>query len=129
MSLRAHTLNEVTYSNYLRDGQVIGTLNKTEVRVRIIDNDIFFNNAKVIEANVLTNNGLIHILDSVIQAGGKPSETSTGTSTAETASATSSGSQTTSSSATVSPDNGNSAGRLSIDIRILGVLVAAYAIM
>ncbi|KAH7202637.1 FAS1 domain-containing protein [Fusarium oxysporum] len=128
-ALLAHTLNEVTYSNYLRDGQVIGTLNKTEVRVRIIDNDIFFNNAKVIEANVLTNNGLIHILDSVIQAGGKPSETSTGTSTAETASATSSGSQTTSSSATVSPDNGNSAGRLSIDIRILGVLVAAYAIM
>ncbi|KAM5517682.1 fasciclin domain-containing protein [Fusarium oxysporum f. sp. phaseoli] len=128
-ALLAHTLNEVTYSNYLRDGQVIGTLNKTEVRVRIIDNDIFFNNAKVIEANVLTNNGLIHILDSVIQAGGKPSETSTGTSTAETAKATSSGSQTTSSSATVSPDNGNSAGRLSIDIRILGVLVAAYAIM
>ncbi|EGU87823.1 hypothetical protein FOXB_01656, partial [Fusarium oxysporum f. sp. conglutinans Fo5176] len=130
-ALLAHTLNEVTYSNYLRDGQVIGTLNKTEVRVRIIDNDIFFNNAKVIEANVLTNNGLIHMrsLDSVIQAGGKPSETSTGTSTAETASATSSGSQTTSSSATVSPDNGNSAGRLSIDIRILGVLVAAYAIM
>ncbi|KAJ9422847.1 transforming growth factor-beta-induced ig-h3 [Fusarium oxysporum] len=128
-ALLAHTLNEVTYSNYLRDGQVIGTLNKTEVRVRIIDNDIFFNNAKVIEANVLTNNGLIHILDSVIQAGGKPSETSTGTSTAETASATSNGSQTTSSSATASPDNGNSAGRLSIDIRILGVLVAAYAII
>ncbi|KAF5642012.1 transforming growth factor-beta-induced ig-h3 [Fusarium sp. NRRL 52700] len=108
-ALLAHTLNEVTYSNYLRDGQVIGTLNKTEVRVRIIDNDIFFNNAKVIEANVLTNNGLIHILDSVIQADGKPSETSTGTSTAETASATSSGSEPTSSSATVSPDNGNSA--------------------
>ncbi|KAI1057542.1 hypothetical protein LB505_010437 [Fusarium chuoi] len=107
-ALLAHTLNEVTYSNYLRDGQVIGTLNKTEVRVRIIDDDIFFNNAKVIEANVLTNNGLIHILDSVIQAGGKPSETSTGTSSAETASATSSGSAATSSAATVSPDNGNS---------------------
>ncbi|VTT55156.1 unnamed protein product [Fusarium fujikuroi] len=109
-ALLAHTLNEVTYSNYLRDGQVIGTLNKTEVRVRIINDDIFFNNAKVIEANVLTNNGLIHMrsLDSVIQAGGKPSETSTGTSSAETASATSSGSAAASSAATVSPDNGNS---------------------
>ncbi|GKU10866.1 unnamed protein product, partial [Fusarium langsethiae] len=31
-ALLAHTLNEVTYSNYLRDGQVVGTLNKTEVR-------------------------------------------------------------------------------------------------
>ncbi|KAF4490177.1 Transforming growth factor-beta-induced ig-h3 [Fusarium agapanthi] len=130
-ALLAHTLNEVTYSNYLRDGQVIGTLNKTEVRVRIIDGDIFFNNAKVIEANVLTNNGLIHMcsLDSVIQAGGKPSETSTGTSTAETASATSSGSRPTSSSATVSPDNGNSGSRLSIDFGMLSLLVAAYAIM
>ncbi|KAG5805389.1 hypothetical protein H9Q74_010986 [Fusarium xylarioides] len=128
-ALLAHTLNEVTYSNYLRDGQVIGTLNKTEVRVRIIDDEIFFNNAKVIEANVLTNNGLIHILDSVIQAGGKPSETSTGTSTAETASATSSGSEPTGSSATVSPDNGNSGSRVSIDFGMLGVLVAAYALM
>jgi uncharacterized surface protein with fasciclin (FAS1) repeats len=61
LSQRAHTLDEVTYSNYLRDGQVIGTLNKTEVRVRIIDDEIYFNNAKVIEANVLTNNGLIHM--------------------------------------------------------------------
>ncbi|KAF5615868.1 transforming growth factor-beta-induced ig-h3 [Fusarium sp. NRRL 25303] len=124
-ALLAHTLNEVTYSNYLRDGQVIGTLNKTEVRVRIIDDDIFFNNAKVIEANVLTNNGLIHILDSVIQAGGKPSETSTGTSSAETASATSSGSAATSSSATVSPDNGNSGSRLSIDFGMLTLVTAA----
>ncbi|KLO84857.1 uncharacterized protein LW93_7108 [Fusarium fujikuroi] len=125
----AHTLNEVTYSNYLRDGQVIGTLNKTEVRVRIIDDDIFFNNAKVIEANVLTNNGLIHILDSVIQAGGKPSGTSTGTTSAETASATLSGSTATSSAATVSPDNGNSGSRLSLDFGMLSILVAAYAIM
>lgn len=58
---RAHTLDEVTYSNYLRDGQVIGTLNNTKVRVSIRGEDIFFNNAKVIEANVLTNNGLIHM--------------------------------------------------------------------
>ncbi|KAF5241442.1 hypothetical protein FAUST_3872 [Fusarium austroamericanum] len=68
-ALLAHTLNEVTYSNYLRDGQIVGTLNNTEVRVSIRGNDIFFNNAKVIEANILTNNGLIHILDSVIEEG------------------------------------------------------------
>ncbi|KAF9774424.1 hypothetical protein IL306_007583 [Fusarium sp. DS 682] len=60
-ALLAHTLDEVTYTNYLRDGQVIGTLNKTEVRVSIIGDDIFFNNAKIIEPNVLTNNGLIHM--------------------------------------------------------------------
>ncbi|KAM0228952.1 hypothetical protein ACHAPO_010359 [Fusarium lateritium] len=60
-ALLAHTLKEVTYSNYLRDGQIIGTLNNTEVRVSIRGDDIFFNNAKVIEANILTNNGLIHM--------------------------------------------------------------------
>ena len=54
-------MDEVTYYNYLRDGQVIGTLNKTEVRVSTQGDDIYFNNAKVIEANVLTNNGLIHM--------------------------------------------------------------------
>ncbi|KAF4333401.1 transforming growth factor-beta-induced ig-h3 [Fusarium beomiforme] len=127
-ALLAHTLDEVTYSNYLRDGQVIGTLNKTEVRVSIIGDNIYFNNAKIIEPNVLTNNGLIHILDSVIEAGGKPSETSTGTSTAETASATSSVTQSTSSSATVSPDKGNSGSRLSSGLWTLSVLVAARAI-
>ncbi|KAG5655301.1 hypothetical protein KAF25_010453 [Fusarium avenaceum] len=111
-ALLAHTLNEVTYSNYLRDGQVVGTLNNTEVRVSIRGDDIFFNNAKVIEANVLTNNGLIHILDAVIQDGGKPSSTSTGTATKETAGATSSNAETTPTSSTVSPDQGNSGSRM-----------------
>ncbi|KAM0364653.1 hypothetical protein ACHAPY_010860 [Fusarium culmorum] len=114
-ALLAHTLNEVTYSNYLRDGQVVGTLSNTEVRVSIRGNDIFFNNAKVIEANILTNNGLIHILDSVIEEGGKPSSngTSTGTATDETASATSGGQRPTSTSGSDSPEQGNSGRHLS----------------
>ncbi|KAF4968555.1 hypothetical protein FSARC_4070 [Fusarium sarcochroum] len=125
-ALLAHTLNEVTYSNYLRDGQVIGTLNKTEVRVSIQGDDIYFNNAKVIEANVLTNNGLIHILDSVIEADGKPSGTSSATS--ETASATSSeAAEATSTSDTVSPDKGNSASALSVGFPVLIAFVAGIA--
>lgn len=39
----------------------IGTLNGTTVRVSFQGDDIYFNNAKVIKANVLTNNGLIHM--------------------------------------------------------------------
>jgi uncharacterized surface protein with fasciclin (FAS1) repeats len=54
-------LDQVTYTDYLTDGMVIGTLNKTTVRVFIKGDDIYFNNAKVIKANVLTNNGLIHM--------------------------------------------------------------------
>jgi uncharacterized surface protein with fasciclin (FAS1) repeats len=34
--------------------------NKT-VKVKIQGDDIYFNNAKVVAANVLTNNGLIHM--------------------------------------------------------------------
>ncbi|SPJ80348.1 uncharacterized protein FTOL_08740 [Fusarium torulosum] len=128
-ALLAHTLDEVTYSNYLRDGQVIGTLNNTEVRVSIRGNDIFFNNAKVIEANVLTNNGLIHILDSVIQDGGKPSSTSTGTATTGTASATASGVETSPTSGTVSPDKGNSGSRVDGGIWALGALAAGFIML
>ncbi|CAM1500396.1 Fc.00g095580.m01.CDS01 [Cosmosporella sp. VM-42] len=78
-ALLAHTLSEVTYTDYLEDGQVLGTLNKTTVRVHIKSDGIYFNNAKVIKPNVLTNNGLIHILDSLIGAdeAAEPSGTST----------------------------------------------------
>ncbi|RSL94577.1 hypothetical protein CDV31_014248 [Fusarium ambrosium] len=89
-ALLAHTLDQVTYTDYLTDGMVIGTLNKTTVRVFIKGDDIYFNNAKVIKANVLTNNGLIHMLDQVIQSSGEPSSSAKGVSPSETSSETSS---------------------------------------
>ncbi|KAL2671549.1 hypothetical protein Neosp_014139 [[Neocosmospora] mangrovei] len=94
-ALLAHTLDEVTYTDYLTDGMVIGTLNKTTVRVFIKGDDIYFNNAKVIKANVLTNNGLIHMLDQVIQSSGEPSSSAKGVSPSETSSTTESSSTTT----------------------------------
>ncbi|KAK7419048.1 hypothetical protein QQX98_003550 [Neonectria punicea] len=60
--LLLHTLKEVTYTDHLEDGMLLETFNNLTVRVNIKNNDIYFNNAKVIEANVLTNNGLIHML-------------------------------------------------------------------
>lgn len=62
-ALLFHTLAEVTYSNFLTDGQRVKTLKEGSfVTVRIKENgDIFFNNAKVVAPNVLTNNGLIHM--------------------------------------------------------------------
>ncbi|KPM45238.1 hypothetical protein AK830_g1358 [Neonectria ditissima] len=88
-ALLTHTLKEVTYTNYLEDGMVLETFNNMTVRVKIKNNEIYFNNAKVIEGNVLTNNGLIHILDAVIQVheSDQPNSTSsdnTPTSTAAT---------------------------------------------
>lgn len=97
-----HTLDQVTYTNFLEDGMVLNSLNNTKITVRIKDNDIYFNNAKVIEANVLTNNGLVHILDSVIETddnvSGKSSSDST--STATTAEVPSSTATSSSSSST-----------------------------
>lgn len=52
-----HTLSEVTYSDFLVDGQEFKSLQNGTVRVRIEETDgdrtIFFNNARVINANVL----------------------------------------------------------------------------
>ncbi|KAH7182376.1 FAS1 domain-containing protein [Fusarium flagelliforme] len=125
---RAHTLDEVTYSNYLRDGQVIGTLNNTKVRVSIQGEDIFFNNAKVIEANVLTNNGLIHILDSVIEDGGKPSSTGTSTATTGTATATSNEGEATSTSSGTSEQD-NSASQSHVGYWAFSSVVMAFVLL
>jgi transforming growth factor-beta-induced protein len=60
----------VTYSNFLTDGQVITSAAGLDVTVRLVDADIYFNDAKVISPNVVTNNGLIHVLDRVMSANG-----------------------------------------------------------
>lgn len=57
-AMLSHTLNEVAYSDFLYDGQEFTTLQNGTVRVRIDDPEggnrtIYFNNAKVVNANVL----------------------------------------------------------------------------
>ncbi|KAF6816234.1 beta-ig-h3 fasciclin [Colletotrichum sojae] len=84
-ALLFHTLPEVAYSNFLTDGQELKTLSNQTIKVTIRDSNIWFNDAKVVNANVLTNNGLIHVLDRVMSAdgtpddAGSPSPTSSGT--------------------------------------------------
>ncbi|KAJ8108838.1 hypothetical protein OPT61_g7891 [Boeremia exigua] len=69
-ALLFHTLPEVAYSDFLVDGQEFKSLQNGTVRVRVEESDgnrtIWFNNARVIDANVLTHNGLIHVLDAVM---------------------------------------------------------------
>ncbi|KAJ9156070.1 FAS1 domain-containing protein [Pleurostoma richardsiae] len=98
-----HTLHEVTYTNYLTDGQVLESASGESVQVQINGDDIYFNDAKVIGPNVLTNNGLIHVLDKVMSplnasSTGSTTTTASGTSTA-TSSSTASTAATQSSSA------------------------------
>lgn len=69
-ALLFHTLPQVAYSDYLVNGQEFTSIDGPKVRVRIegtgANRSIYFNNAKVIAENVLTNNGLMHIIDSVM---------------------------------------------------------------
>jgi uncharacterized surface protein with fasciclin (FAS1) repeats len=56
-ALLFHTLPEVAYSDYLYDGQTFNSLQNMTVRVTIkgegAGKEIFFNNAKVLDANIL----------------------------------------------------------------------------
>ncbi|KAM0438466.1 hypothetical protein ACHAPT_001215 [Fusarium lateritium] len=124
-ALLAHTLDQVTYTDYLTDGMVVGTLNKTTVRVFIKGDDIYFNNAKVIKANVITNNGLIHMLDQVIQSSGEPSSSAKGVSPSGTSTSTESSSPT---SETGSAQATNAANTLSIGYAGVVALIAGLVL-
>ncbi|KAJ2901473.1 fasciclin domain-containing protein [Zalerion maritima] len=65
-ALLDHTLHSPTYTNYLVDGMKIATASNKTVRVTLNDTGIWFNDAKVVEENILTNNGLVHVLDRVM---------------------------------------------------------------
>ena len=48
-----HTLPEVAYSSFLRDGQEFTSLNNATIRVRKMGGDIWFNDAKVLQPDVM----------------------------------------------------------------------------
>ncbi|KAI5778334.1 FAS1 domain-containing protein [Geopyxis carbonaria] len=58
--------NATAYSTALRNNQKLRTLNGAELTVRIDDDDVFVNGAKVITADMLTNSGVVHVLDAVL---------------------------------------------------------------
>lgn len=63
--LDSHTIDSAQYTSGLQSGQVLQSEADTPIIVTIKDGSIYFNNAKVIRANVVTKNGVIHVLDSV----------------------------------------------------------------
>jgi uncharacterized surface protein with fasciclin (FAS1) repeats len=63
--LDLHTLDSAQYTSGLRDGQVLESEAGAPILVTIKNGTVYFNNAKVIRANVVTKNGVIHVLDSV----------------------------------------------------------------
>jgi uncharacterized surface protein with fasciclin (FAS1) repeats len=63
--LDAHTIDGAVYTTGLQSGQILQSQANATIVVTIIDGTVYFNNAKVLRANVVTNNGVAHVLDSV----------------------------------------------------------------
>jgi DNA-binding beta-propeller fold protein YncE len=50
----------------LSDGQVATTLQGQDIEVNIVNGDVFINNAQVIVADILAENGVVHVIDAVL---------------------------------------------------------------
>lgn len=66
--LQYHVINgTVAYSSTLANGSV-PTLGGDNVTITILDGEVFVNRARVITADILLSNGVLHVLDSVLSA-------------------------------------------------------------
>ena len=64
--LAYHLVGGLALSSDLSNGQEIETLVGKNIRVSINNNGIFINDAKVIAADIRTDNGVVHVLDAVL---------------------------------------------------------------
>jgi uncharacterized surface protein with fasciclin (FAS1) repeats len=65
--LAYHVINgTVGYSSALKDGMKLKTVNGAELVVTIRDGSVFVNAAKVVIADVLIGNGVVHVLDKYV---------------------------------------------------------------
>ena len=62
-----HVVGAAALSTDLADGQTIATLNGADVTVSIeCDGSIFINDAQVILADIVADNGIVHVIDAVL---------------------------------------------------------------
>ena len=64
--LAYHIVGGQALSTDLSDGQLIKTLLDKNIKVTINSNGVFINDAKVIIADIKTQNGVVHVLDAVL---------------------------------------------------------------
>ena len=64
--LTHHVASGSVMSTDLSDGMMVTTLNGTEVMVTINDNGVMIDNAMVIVADLMADNGVVHVIDAVL---------------------------------------------------------------
>ncbi len=67
--LTYHVLPSEALSTDLSDGMTVTTLSGDEVTVTISNGSVFINHAQVTVADILTDNGVVHVIDAVIAPG------------------------------------------------------------
>jgi uncharacterized surface protein with fasciclin (FAS1) repeats len=61
-----HVVGGAAASTDLMDGDIIETLSGQNVTVTISSDGVFINNAKVTIADIMTDNGIVHVIDAVL---------------------------------------------------------------
>ena len=69
--LTYHVVAGALTADSLKDGQMLKTVNGKELKVSIKDGNVMINGAKVIIPNVISKNGVTHVIDQVIVPAGK----------------------------------------------------------
>lgn len=67
--LTYHVVPSEALSGSLSDGMLITTLSGADVTVSIVNGNVFINHAQVTVADIVTDNGVVHVIDAVIAPG------------------------------------------------------------
>ena len=67
-----HVVGGTALSTDLTDGQEVVTLNGASVTVTITGGNVFINDAQVIIADLIADNGVVHVIDAVLVPGDEP---------------------------------------------------------
>lgn len=61
-----HVLDTNVPSSDLMNGQTVMTLNGKDITITIDNNEVFINEAQVTVADIMTDNGVVHVIDAVL---------------------------------------------------------------